>query len=202
MDNNNDPNAQAAIFSPATDFIETPVDNTVAAEPVLGEKSINIIDETPEAEDLITNAPQPEPATEPVPAAGPEPAIEPTPVAEPAPMAEPVPAPVKDDKDKPEIHFDPDHASDPENEALFNALREKLVVLRRERNELIAQIDKVEDELTNSERTKSRYEVAGEYSYADYDRSNVLSDDIRKLDLQCRIKERSIHSILGLLRTL
>ena len=177
MDNNNNPNAQAAAFSPATDFIETPIDNAVDTEPISNEKSINVIDETPETEELISSESQSEPASAPAPAS-------------------------VDDNIADEIHFDPDRAFDPENDALFNALREKLAILRRERNELLNQIDKKEDELTVYERTKTQYEVAGRYDDIDNSRFDTLNDEIYKLDLQRRFKERSIHSILGLLHTL
>ena len=105
-------------------------------------KSIDIVDQTPEAEDLINAEPievnQPEPEA-PV---DPEYHEEPKTNDEPKSYEEP----------KGEINIDPERACEVENQEFFDIMREKLSNMRRERNECIVQIDKKKDEITFIER--------------------------------------------------
>ena len=163
-------------FVDFSDFIEAPIDDTPEETETKEEKSINIVDETPEAENLIDDAE--EPAEEP----------------KEEPKAEP-----KNDGD---LKIDPEHAVEEANEDFFRALNERVAKLRRERNELIVQADKKEDEMTMIERYNSQYDLLGEFDKIERDRVESLRNEVRDLREQSKKKDHSIRSILKTIRTM
>lgn len=198
----------------------------LAGEPA--SKSIDIIDQTPEAENLIGGAmddsvlaqdPVAEAeAAEPVVAEAPaevapvEAPVEP--VAEPA-AAEPViTEPVVAEEPRVEapkaetpkanvdIKADPEHAFDESNEEYFKVTREKLMNLRRERNETIVQLDKKEDELTLIERENNQYANRGIFEKIEHKKADELRNEIYNLHSAINSKDRTIDMLSNVLRTL
>ena len=155
-------------------------------------KSIDIVDQTPEAEDLINAEPieanQPEPEAP----AEPEYHEEPKTYDEPKSHEEP----------KGEINIDPERACEVENQEFFDIMREKLSNLRRERNECIVQIDKKQDEITIIERRNLQYEVAGTPEKVERGHIEQLEAEISDIREQVAAKDRIIHGVLRTLRTL
>lgn len=143
-------------------------------------KSIDIVDQTPEAEDLIN--------------------AEPIEVNQPEPEA-PV-EPEYHEEPKGEINIDPERACEVENQEFFDIMREKLSNMRRERNECIVQIDKKQDEITIIERRNLQYEVAGTPEKVERGRIEQLEAEISEIREQVAAKDRIIHGVLRTLRTL
>jgi len=203
-------------FSEIGDFIETPVDDM--PEEVAPEtekpagKSIDIVDKTPEAEDLF-NGDNEEVVEEKVaeeekvePIAPVEP-VEPVAPIEPIAPIEPVEpvtpvAPIEHNVASAEINIDAEHAYEEANEDFFRATREKISNLRKERNECIVAADKKEDELTTIERLNSQYEIAGAFEKIDCGHADSLRNEIRDLRSQAGAKDRAIHSSLKIIREL
>ena len=206
-------------FSELGDFIETPVDDI--PEEVAPEtekpagKSIDIVDKTPEAEDLFNGdneevveekvveeeKMEPIAPVEPVEPVAP---IEPIAPIEPVEPAAPVPpvAPIEHNAESVEINIDAEHAYDKANEDFFRATREKISNLRRERNECIVAADKKEDELITVERLNSQYEIAGAFEKIDCEHTDNLLNEIRDLRSQACAKDRAIRSSLKIIREL
>ena len=203
-------------FSEIGDFIETPVDDM--SEEVAPEtekpagKSIDIVDKTPEAEDLFSGdneevveekvaeeeKVEPIAPVEPVEPVAP---IEPIAPIEPVEPVAPV-APIKHNVAPAEINIDAEHAYEEANEDFFRATREKISNLRRERNECIVAADKKEDELTTIERLNSQYEIAGAFEKIDCEHTDNLRNEIRDLRSQAGAKDRAIRSSLKIIREL
>ena len=202
-----------------SDFIEAPVEELEeeATEETVEEpagKSIDIVDRTPEAEDLIgsdeieetnTNATEEikeeaaeENKMEPIEPITP---IEPIAPIEPVKPAEPV-KPIQHINDNLDINIDAEHAYEESNEDFFRATRENIFNLRRERNECIVSADKKEDELTTIERRNSQYEIAGEFDKIDRESIDALRNEIRDIRGQADAKDRAIRSALKIIRAL
>ena len=207
-----------------SDFIEAPVEELeeeateeTVEEPT--EKSIDIVDKTPEAEDLIggdeieetnTNATEEikeeaeenkMESIEPIAPIEPITPIEPIAPIEPVKPAEPV-KPIQHIGDNLDINIDTEHAYEESNEDFFRATREKISNLRRERNECIVSADKKEDELTTIERRNSQYEIAGEFNKIDHESVDTLRNEIRDIRSQADAKDRAIRSALKIIRAL
>ena len=187
------------------DFIETPVDKLSETEQGSSEgekpaeKAINIVDKTPEAENLIDETPTMDAPT--MDTSAPK-----TPV-DLAPESTPLEAPAETPKETephkaPKLDIDAEHAFDDTNEDLFHTTREKITNLRKERNELIASVDEKEDELTALERLNSQYEIAGEYEKINYSDIDKLRNEIRDIRTQAETKERALRSALKLIRAM
>ena len=195
-----------------SDFIEAPVEELeeeateeTAEEPA--GKSIDIVDKTPEAEDLIgsdeveeTNTNATEEIKEEAEENKMEP-IEPITPIEPVKPAEPV-KPIQHINDNLDINIDTEHAYEESNEDFFRATREKISNLRRERNECIVSADKKEDELTTIERRNSQYEIAGEFDKIDRESVDALRNEIRDIRGQADAKDKAIRSALKIIRAL
>lgn len=197
-----------------SDFIEAPVEELEeeATEEPAG-KSIDIVDKTPEAEDLIgsdeveetnTNTTEEikeeaeENKMEPIEPITP---IEPIAPIEPVKPAEPV-KPIQHIDNNLDINIDTEHAYEESNEDFFRATREKISNLRRERNECIVSADKKEDELTTIERRNSQYEIAGEFDKIDRESVDTLRNEIRDIRGQADAKDKAIRSALKIIRAL
>ena len=206
-------------FSELGDFIETPVDDmpeevALETEKPAG-KSIDIVDKTPEAEDLFNGdneevveekvveeeKMEPIAPVEPVEPVAP---IEPIAPIEPVEPVAPVPpvAPIEHNAESVEISIDADHAYEEANEDFFRATREKISNLRRERNECIVAADKKEDELITVERLNSQYKIAGAFEKIDCEHTDNLLNEIRDLRSQACAKDRAIRSALNIIREL
>lgn len=211
-------------FSEIGDFIETPVDDiqeevAPEAEPEVAPetekpagKSIDIVDKTPEAEDLFSGdneevveekvaeeeKVEPIAPVEPVEPVAP---IEPIAPIEPVEPVAPV-APIEHNVASAEINIDAEHAYEEANEDFFRATREKISNLRRERNECIVAADKKEDELTTIERLNSQYEIAGAFEKIDREHVDSLRNEIRDLRGQADTKDKAIRSSLKIIRAL
>ena len=208
-----------------SDFIEAPIDDIVddeTEEKVAG-KPIDIVDETPEAEDLINDnsegaeaetetiaqaETQPEPKEEkeevkmePIAPIEPITPIEPIAPIEPVTPIEPV-SPAKHMNESADININAEHACDESNEDFFRATREKITNLRRERNECIVSADKKEDELTTVERYNSQYEITGAFDKIDRESVEKLRTEIRDIRAQADAKDRAIRSALKLVRAM
>jgi hypothetical protein len=200
------------------DFIETPVDKLSETEQGSSEgekpaeKAINIVDKTPEAENLIDETPTMDAPTmdTSAPKTPVDLAPESTPLEAPAetPSLPKQPeAPAETPKETelhkaPKLDIDAEHAFDDANEDLFHTTREKITNLRKERNELIASVDEKEDELTALERLNSQYEIAGEYEKISYSDIDKLRNEIRDIRTQAETKERALRSALKLIRAM
>ena len=215
----------------SSDFIEAPIDDIAddATEEKAAGKPIDIVDETPEAEDLINDnsegaeaetetiaqeETQPEPKeekeevkVEPITPIEPIAPIEPiTPIEPIAPIKpvapiEPV-SPTKHVNENADIEINAEHACDESNEDFFRATREKIINLRRERNECIVSADKKEDELTTIERYNSQYEITGAFDKIDRESVEKLRNEIRDIRAQADAKDRAIRSALKLVRAM
>ena len=189
-----------------SDFIEAPVEELEeeATEETVEEpagKSIDIVDRTPEAEDLIGSDEIEETntnATEETKEEAEENKMEPI---EPIAPIEPV-KPIQHINDNLDINIDAEHAYEESNEEFFRATREKISNLRRERNECIVSADKKEDELTTIERRNSQYEIAGEFDKIDRESIDALRNEIRDIRGQADAKDRAIRSALKIIRAL
>lgn len=195
-----------------SDFIEAPVEELeeeateeTAEEPA--GKSIDIVDKTPEAEDLIgsdeveeTNTNATKEIKEEAEENKMEP-IEPITPIEPIAPIEPV-KPIQHINDNLDINIDAEHAYEESNEDFFRATREKISNLRRERNECIVSADKKEDELTTIERRNSQYEIAGEFDKIDRESVDALRNEIRNIRGQADAKDKAIRSALKIIRAL
>lgn len=174
-------------------------------------KSIDIVDKTPEAEDLINGAEVEDYSGDYIDYGEGEKQSEPeaTPEeAETAPEKPEAPKEEPKEEEKEEIvmkepaKFDAEHAFDPGNDEYFRITREKLASLRRERNETIVKIDKAEDELTALERENSQFASSGNYDKVNRDRANELRKEIRELHNVIFSKNHTINTLLGVLRAL
>ena len=174
-------------------------------------KSIDIVDKTPEAEDLINGAEVEDYAEDYIDYGEGEEQSEPeatTEEAETAPEKPEAPKEEPKEEEKEEIimeepaKFDAEHAFDPGNDEYFRITREKLASLRRERNETIVKIDKAEDELTALERENSQFASSGNYDKVNRDRANELRKEIRELHNVIFSKNHTINTLLGVLRAL
>lgn len=178
-------------------------------------KSIDIVDKTPEAEDLINGAEVEDYAEEYIDYDNNEEKSEPEAAPKESEVAPEEPEAPKDgiteepkEEEKEEIvmeepaKFDAEHALDPGNDDYFRITREKLASLRRERNETIVKIDKAEDELTALERENSQFASSGNYDKVNRDRANELRKDIRELHNVIFNKNHTINTLLGVLRAL
>lgn len=187
-----------------SDFIEAPVDEegdeaeeaTESTEEKPAGKSIDIVDKTPEAEDLINGNTTEETETEAT-----EEAKEETKEEVEEIKMEPI-APVQHNDEPVNINIDAEHAYEESNEDFFRATREKIVNLRKERNECIVAADKKEDELTNIERYNSQYEIAGAFDKIDRAGVENLRNEIRDLHTQADAKDKAIRSALKIIRAL
>jgi hypothetical protein len=174
-------------------------------------KSIDIVDKTPEAEDLINGAEVEDYAEDYIDYGEGEEQSEPEATPEEAETAQEKPEAPKEEpkeEEKEEIvmeepaKFDAEHAFDPGNDEYFRITREKLASLRRERNETIVKIDKAEDELTALERENSQFASSGNYDKVNRDRANELRKEIRELHNVIFSKNHTINTLLGVLRAL
>ena len=191
------------IADAGADFIEAPVDDTVEEKPA--SKSINIVDQTPEAEDLINGAPaEAAESTEPI-----EPIkdenetkeeekVEIKPIEPVEPIAPVMPSHINNA----DINIDAEHAYEESNEDFFRSTREKISNLRKERNECIVSADKKEDELTSIERYNSQYEIAGVFDKIDRERVESLRNEIRDIRAQADAKDKAIRAALKIIRTM
>lgn len=204
---NNNESTPEGDFKPladaGADFIEAPVDDAVEEKPA--GKSINIVDQTPEAEDLINGA-QAE-AAEPVEPITPienenetkeEEKVEIKPIEPVEPIAPVMPS----HANNADINIDAEHAYEESNEDFFRSTREKISNLRKERNECIVSADKKEDELTNVERYNSQYEIAGAFDKIDRERVESLRNEIRNIRAQADAKDKAIRAALKIIRTM
>lgn len=204
---NNNESTPEGDFKPladaGADFIEAPVDDAVEGKPA--GKSINIVDQTPEAEDLINGA-QAE-AAEPVEPITPienenetkeEEKVEIKPIEPVEPIAPVMPS----HANNADINIDAEHAYEESNEDFFRSTREKISNLRKERNECIVSADKKEDELTNVERYNSQYEIAGAFDKIDRERVESLRNEIRDIRAQADAKDKAIRAALKIIRTM
>ena len=207
---NNNESTPEGDFKPladaGADFIEAPVDNAVEEKPA--GKSINIVDQTPEAEDLINGAPaEAAEAAEPVEPITPienenetkeEEKVEVKPIEPVEPIAPVMPS----HANNADINIDAEHAYEESNEDFFRNTREKISNLRKERNECIVSADKKEDELTNVERYNSQYEIAGAFDKIDRERVESLRNEIRDIRAQADAKDKAIRAALKIIRTM
>lgn len=204
---NNNESTPEGDFKPladaGADFIEAPVDDAVEEKPA--GKSINIVDQTPEAEDLINGAPAE--AAEPVEPITPienenetkeEEKVEIKPIEPVEPIAPVMPS----HANNADINIDAEHAYEESNEDFFRSTREKISNLRKERNECIVSADKKEDELTNVERYNSQYEIAGAFDKIDRERVESLRNEIRDIRAQADTKDKAIRAALKIIRTM
>ena len=188
-------------IDPVADFIEAPVEELQEApkqeeqpaEKPAG-KSIDIVDKTPEAEDLIngpdTNNENTDNNNE---------VVEENHVELQVPSEQNQEAPVVNNTD---FNIDPEHAFEESNEDFFRMTREKIANLRKERNECTVAADKKEDELVTVQRYNSQYEVAGAYDKVDRERVESLRNEIRDLRAQAEGKDKVLRSALKTLTTL
>jgi catalase len=160
-------------------------------------KSINIIDQTPEAEDLINGTPAIDEAQtiEEL-----ERIVKTQKNQEEEHMERPEPPFAK--REDIEINVDPEHAFNESDEDYFHTTREKLSSLRKERNELIVKMDKKEDELTNVERKNAQYVDRGVFDKVDHETADNLHREIHELRNTIMSKNRTIGTLSGVLRTL
>lgn len=206
---NNNESTPEGDFKPladaGADFIEAPVDNAVEEKPA--SKSINIVDQTPEAEDLINGAPAE--AAEPAEPIAPienengtkeEERVEIKPIEPVEPIAPVMPSHANNADIN--INIDAEHACEESNEDFFRSTREKISNLRKERNECIVSADKKEDELTNVERYNSQYEIAGAFDKIDRERVESLRNEIRDIRAQADAKDKAIRAALKIIRTM
>ena len=186
----------------ANQDIEQPVGDeptpiTVQSDSASNGKSINIIDQTPEAEDLINGAPV---SDEVQTIEQLEQIIKEQHNEEEKPMDRPEP-PVAP-KEEIEINVDPEHAYNDSDEDFFRTTREKLSSLRKERNELIVQMDKKEDELTRIERVNTQYVNHSLFHKIDHEEADRLRHEIHEIHNAISSKNRTIDTLSGVLRTL
>lgn len=171
--------------------MDTDADANRDAAPI----SINIVDQTPDAEDLI-NGPDAndDAATENIENVEEEKKMD---IPEPRPVERPFPP-----KEDTTITIDPEHAYEESNEDYFRTTREKLASMRRERNELIVQMDKKEDELTGIERENTQYANRGIFEKINHERADQLHREIHDLRNAIMSKNRTVETLSGVIRTL
>lgn len=194
------------------DFIEAPVESD---EEKPAGKSINIVDQTPEAEDLINGVADnneteiTEEKVEPMNNIKPIAPVEqlesvaPVEQVEQVAPVEPVaPVMLSHNDEAAEINIDAEHAFEESNEDFFRTTREKIANLRKARNENIVSADKKEDELTTIERYNSQYEITGALDKIDRERVETLRNEIRDLRADADAKDKAIRASLKIIRTL